>query len=167
MTADTARKLDRTGRLLLRAAEAVGALLFLAAFSGFLIQIFYRYVLDNPLRWTEEFTMIAFIWAVFWAAGLMVPIREHVSFDVVYDVVSDRVRRIFSIIAMVAVVAAFVLLIPYLYDYLDFLTRKKSPVLRLPMHWIYGCYALFVGGFAIQAAARLLRLLGSDWRRDI
>ncbi len=159
--------LRRIGAVAKGFADLVGAALFLSAFTGFIIQIFYRYVLNHPLLWTEEFTMIAFIWAVFWAAAFEVRIREHVSFDVVYDVVSPGTQRVFSIISMIAVIAAFAILIPYTWDYLDFLTRKKSSVLRVPMHLVYGCYFLFLTGFTIQALWRLDQLIGPHWRRQI
>lgn len=111
--------------------------------------------------------MIAFIWTVFWAAAFMTPIRSHVSFDVVYDVVSEEKRRAFALISMLALVLAFTMLIPATWDYLQFLTRKKSAVLRLPMHWIYGCYILFLFGFTIQAIHRIKCLLGKSWRNHI
>lgn len=148
-------------------ADAIGAALFLTAFGGFVIQVFWRYVLNDPLRWTEEVVMIAFIWTVFWAAAVMVPIRGHVSFDIVYEAVRPRTRRTFQIISMVAIIVAFAMLVPPLFDYLDFLQRKKSAVLRLQMHWIYGCYALFVIGFLIQAAYRLALLLSRRWETAI
>lgn len=150
-----------------RGADAVGVLLFLVAFCGFIIQVFFRYVLNQPLAWTEEATMIAFIWTVFWAAAFMVPVRGHVTFDVVYDVVSPRLRRIFTLCTMALIVIAFTILIPYTLDYLQFLMRKKSSVLRFQMTWIYGCYLLFIVAFAIQAAWRIYRLLRPDWRDEI
>lgn len=155
--------LIKAGRLVKKAADMVGVLLFLFAFSGFILQIFYRYVMNAPLLWTEEITMIAFIWTVFWAAAFMTPIRSHVSFDVVYEIVSPQKQRIFSIISMLALVIAFLLLMPATWDYLDFLTRKKSSVLRIPMYWIYGCYFLFLIGFTVQGIFRLIGLAGKDW----
>lgn len=145
-------------------ADTVGVLLFVATFVGFIVQVFFRYVLNNPLAWTEEATMIAFVWTVFWAAAFMVPIREHVTFDVVYDIVSPHVRRVFSIIAMLALIVAFVWLIPHTVDYLEFLLRRRSSVLRVQMHWIYGCYLLFIVAFTIQALWRLVGLFGRNWR---
>jgi TRAP-type C4-dicarboxylate transport system permease small subunit len=150
-----------------RGADTVGVLLFLAAFAGFIVQIFWRYVLNDPLAWTEEFVMICFIWTVFWAAAFMVPIREHVSFDVVYDIVTPQTRRGFTMVTLAAIVVSFTWLVPYTWDYLDFLTRKKSPVLRIRMHWVYGCYILFVAAFAIQSAWRLAELFRPRWRDQI
>ncbi|MCA0938701.1 TRAP transporter small permease [Salipiger pacificus] len=162
--APRAGALDTLGRLLSRAADAIGIVMFLAAFCGFIVQIFFRYVMGTPLVWSEEFVMIAFIWTVFWAAAFLVPIREHVTFDVVYDVVSPKTQRVMAIFTMIVAIIAFGLLFLPTLDYLDFLTRKKSPVLRIPMHWIYGCYLLFVAGLSLKMAGRLLRLFGPRWR---
>jgi TRAP-type C4-dicarboxylate transport system permease small subunit len=154
-------------RILKGVADTVGILLFAIAFSGFIVQIFFRYVLDYPLVWTEEVMMIAFVWAVFWAAAFMVGVREHVTFDLLYDVVSPRTRRRLAIFSMIALIGAFVALVPATWDYLSFLMRKKSPVLRIPMSWIYGCYLLFVLSFIVQASVRLWRLFTRDWPTQI
>lgn len=148
-------------------ADLLGVLFFVVAFGGFIAQVFMRYVMNRPLAWTEEFVMIAFIWAVFWAAAFMVRIKEHVSFDVLYDVLSDNGRRAFAIFAMVVLLIAFGLLIPHTWDYLTFLTRKNSPVMRLPMEWIYGCYLVFLVSFSAQGLHRLFGLMGRNWRHHI
>ena len=69
--------------------------------------------------------------------------------------------------ARAAIAVAFIWLIPYTWDYLEFLTRKKSPVLRIRMHWIYGCYLLFVTAFAVQSVWRLADLFRPTWRDQI
>lgn len=147
-----------------RAADAVGVLLFVAAFCGFILQVFMRYVMNQPLAWTEEFVMIAFIWAVFWAAAFSIRIKDHVSFDLVYEIIPERGKRASAIFGMVVLVLAFGLLIPFTIDYLGFLTRKNSPVMRLPMEWIYGCYFLFIASLSIQGLHRLFGLMGPNWR---
>lgn len=145
-------------------ADLVGVLLFTFAFSGFILQIFFRYAIGSPMLWTEEATMIAFVWTVFWAAAFMVNMREHVTFDVLYDVVSPEAKRMMAIFSMIVVIIAFALLIPATWDYLTFLLRKRSPVLRISMTWIYGCYLLFVVNFTIQALWRLWKLFSPNWR---
>jgi TRAP-type C4-dicarboxylate transport system permease small subunit len=150
-----------------RIADMLGVLFFVAAFAGFIVQVFMRYVMNRPLAWTEEFVMVAFIWAVFWAAAFMVRIKEHVSFDVLYDFLPENGRRLSAIFAMVVLLLAFGLLIPHTVDYLAFLTRKNSPVLRLPMEWIYGCYLVFLVSFAGQGLHRLIGLMGRNWRHHL
>jgi TRAP-type C4-dicarboxylate transport system permease small subunit len=154
-------------RRLKRAADIVGAVLFLLTFAGFLIQIFARYVLNHPLGWSEEYTMIVFIWTVFWAAAFMVPERNHVSFDVVYELAAPQGRRVLTIISMLCLVVAFVILLPAAFDYIAFMARKKSPVMLLPMSYVYGSYLLFVASFIVQGLWRLRGLFGRDWRKSI
>ncbi|HWV19429.1 MAG TPA: TRAP transporter small permease [Devosia sp.] len=161
------RRMPTWLRVLKEGADLIGVLLFTTAFLGFIVQIFFRYVVNRPILWTEEVTMIAFVWTVFWAAAFMVNIREHVSFDVVYEVMSPQVKRIMAIFSMVVLIGTFLLLIPATWDYLEFLLRKRSPVLRISMTWVYGCYLLFVVNFTIQAAVRLWRLFTPDWGRQI
>ncbi|HEV7291139.1 TRAP transporter small permease [Devosia sp. RR2S18] len=166
-TSASVRQMPAWLRFLKEGADLVGVLLFTTAFLGFVVQVFFRYVMNSPILWTEEVTMIAFVWTVFWAAAFMVNIRDHVTFDVVYELVSPQVKRVMAIFAMVVLIIAFVLLIPATWDYLQFLLRKRSPVLRLPMAWIYGCYLLFVVNFTIQAAWRLWRLFTPEWTKQI
>lgn len=157
----------KTFAILKRCSDAVGVLLFIFTFVGFMVQVFWRYVLNAPLPWTGEAVLIAFVWSVFWATAFMVPLRGHVTFDVVYDLVDDPTKRVFAIISMVVLLIAFVILIPYTWDYLDFLTRKKSPVLRIPMHLVFSCYLIFVVAVAIQAAWKVAQLLRPGWRSQL
>ena len=63
------RRMPTWLRFLKEGADLVGVLLFTTAFLGFIVQIFFRYVMNSPILWTEEVTMIAFVWTVFWAAA--------------------------------------------------------------------------------------------------
>ena len=67
-----------------RGAETAGVALFGAMFVTFLLQVFFRYVLNRPLGWTDELTLLLYPWTVFWACAFLVPLRAHVSFDLAY-----------------------------------------------------------------------------------
>jgi TRAP-type C4-dicarboxylate transport system permease small subunit len=107
--------------------------------------------------------MIAYMWAVFWAAAFMVREREHVSFDIVYDFAYPPMRRKMAILSMVFLIVAFVILIPPTWDYLEFLTRRKTSVLRIPKVWVFGIFMAFLVAFAAQGGWRLRGLLGRRW----
>lgn len=146
-----------------KGADTVGVLLFIATFSGLILQVFYRYVMNSPVAWSEEYTMIAYMWTVFWAAAFMVSEKEHVSFDIVYESVPPRVRRAMAIFSLVVLVVAFALLLLPTLDYLEFLTRRKTSVLRIPKIWVFGVFLFFLIGFAAQGGWRLRGLLSSRW----
>jgi hypothetical protein len=73
-----------------RGADAVGAGLFAALFIVFLIQIVARFGFNRPLPWTDEAAVMLYVWVILWAAAFVVPEREHVMFDLVWNVVGRR-----------------------------------------------------------------------------
>lgn len=147
-----------------KGVDAVGVLLFLATFAGIILQVFFRYVMDSPVAWSEEYTMIAYMWAVFWSAAFMVREQEHVSFDIVYDISKPQTRRLLAIVSMVFLVTAFIILMPAVWDYLEFLTRRRTSVLRIPKIWVFGVFFVFLVAFAAQGGWRLRGLAGKGWR---
>ncbi|GIK87864.1 MAG: hypothetical protein BroJett026_33450 [Betaproteobacteria bacterium] len=63
---------------LARALDALAVVLLLAAAGVALLQVVFRYGLDNSLPWPEEFAQWMFVWAVFVGAGLAAARRGHI-----------------------------------------------------------------------------------------
>jgi TRAP-type mannitol/chloroaromatic compound transport system permease small subunit len=42
----------------------------------------------SPLPWTDELAVVLYLWVILWAAAFMVPTREHVVFDLVWNSVA-------------------------------------------------------------------------------
>src|SRR6185503_9903018 len=92
------------GRTLRRLADHVAVALMATMFVSFLLQIFFRYVLDRPLGWTEEVTVLCWVWVVLWSAAFVMSDREEVRFDIVYGAVSPRLRRGFTVVTSIALI---------------------------------------------------------------
>src|SRR6185369_9766792 len=78
-----------------RRAQDFAVLLMALMFVSFILQIAFRYVLNRPLGWTEEVTVICWVWVVLWTASFILTDDEEVRFDIVYGAVSPGVRRAF------------------------------------------------------------------------
>ena len=96
-TASTAPAPERwcrgCGRIWRHLAEGVAALAFAILFFAFIVQVVSRYLLNAPVAWTLELCAIAYVWVVFWSAGVLVPERRHIAFDILYQLVPPRGRR--------------------------------------------------------------------------
>ena len=79
-------------------ADHVAVGLMATMFACFLLQIAFRYVLDRPLGWTEEVTVICWVWVVLWVASFILTDDEEVRFDIVYGAVGERARRVFTLV---------------------------------------------------------------------
>src|SRR5207237_417693 len=77
-----------------RAARLVTAALVAALFLDLLAGVAGRYVLGRPLAWSDELAVILFVWLVFWTGAFVLSMREHVAFDVVYDLLPPRLRAV-------------------------------------------------------------------------
>jgi TRAP-type C4-dicarboxylate transport system permease small subunit len=135
-----------------RAANALGGGLFLALFAVFLIQISARFVFNKPLPWTDEAAVILYLWVILWAAAAMVPEREHVVFDLVWNSVGLRARQAMRLVGnlMVGVLAAIAL--PATWDYVHFMQREGTPVLGIPLMWVYLPFVFLMLSLVLRSA---------------
>jgi TRAP-type C4-dicarboxylate transport system permease small subunit len=148
------------GRLARQTADVVGGFLYLALFFVFIVQVAFRFGLNQPLPWTDELAVILYIWVILWAAAFMVPEREHVVFDLVYQLVPSGGQRVMRILGhlMIGGLAAWAL--PASWEYIKFMEREGTPVLGLPFLWVFLPFALLLislivkGIWQIAAIAR-------------
>src|SRR6187399_1821658 len=104
-----------------RGADAVGVGLFAALFLVFMVQIVARFGFNRPLPWTDEMAVMLYVWVILWAAAAIVPEREHVMFDLVWNTVGVRSRKAMRLLghAMIGGLAAWAL--PASWDYVWFM----------------------------------------------
>ncbi len=75
-------------------ANVIGAGLFTALFLVFIVQIVARFGFNKPLPWTDEAAVVLYVWVILWAAAFIVPEREHVMFDLVWNLAGVRTRKL-------------------------------------------------------------------------
>jgi TRAP-type C4-dicarboxylate transport system permease small subunit len=156
--------MNRLPRLLQWGAERVGQLLFVVMFGAFLLQIFSRYLLPQPLPWTDEVSLIAFLWLVFWVGGFMLRDTDQVRFDIVAKALPPGGRRLCAVIGHLLVAGLFGWALPTILGYIAFLWREMTPVLQIRLDWVYACFGLAVVAIALRALRSLVGLLGPRWR---
>ena len=133
-----------------RAAAAVSALLVAAVLAAVLVGVARRYLFGAPLVWIDELTVVLFIWCIFWTAALVVPLREHVAFDLLHDALPERPRRVVTIVSCVLVGAALLTALPSITSFILFLWRERTPALQWRLDYVYSCFALFIAAAGIR-----------------
>lgn len=142
-----------------RRADDVAVALIATMFVSFLLQIVFRYVLNRPLGWTEEVTVLCWVWVVLWGASFIVADADEVRFDILYNAVSPDVRRVFTIIASIALIVLFALSLPATWRYVVFMKREHSAYLKMPFDYLYSIYVIF----AVVCMLRQARLGWLAW----
>ena len=106
------------------AANALGGGLFLTLFIVFIVQITARFVFNKPLPWTDEAAVILYLWVILWAAATVVPEREHVVFDLVWNSVGTRARQAMRILGNLLIGGLSLVALPATWDYVHFMARE-------------------------------------------
>jgi TRAP-type C4-dicarboxylate transport system permease small subunit len=130
---ETPSPLLRAGTLILDIVELYcPAATFLVLFVVFNVQIFYRYVLDNPLSWTTEVSLLAFVWTALLGACYQRRHNAHIVFDMIFEHFSFRGKQLAIITSNLVVGGACVVSIKPTIDYLVFMNSDHTPMLQIP-----------------------------------
>ena len=152
---------------LTRGCEFIAAMILVAIFIIFLLQIFARYTskiawlipieqLSNwmltvePIGWTINLISLLWVWLIFFGCSFVVRERDHVTFDILYLALPDHLRRIAIIV--ISLIMIFALLWSFLptWDSIfgsRLMDLKKIQTLRMPItgekipiKWLFASY---------------------------
>ena len=143
-------RLDRTGLWIERVATVLAASGFAVVCGAFIWTVFCRFVLHDPSTRSEELAIVVYLWVVTLGAALAVRLNDHIAFDLLTTLLPTRAAAILT--GLGALVAGIVLLaaLPYTLDYIAFLWREKTTVLRLPLNWLYLCFGIMQGALGLK-----------------
>ena len=141
--------LQRGWRPLSAALDALGVLAFACVFGAINLQVFMRYVVHQPVSWSEEFPTLAFAVAVLWAAAVTLRAADHIV-----------------ALAYAMVAAIFAVAFPAIVDLALYMKVLSSPILRIRYDFVFGFFAFFIGMVALRSAAatvlNLVRLVRGE-----
>ena len=152
-----ADRMRALGGWLARRAENVLVLMLGAMFAVFILQIVFRYLLNLPIGWTHEISVILWLWIVLFGAAFVTRESEEIRFDILYSAAGPRARRIMAVITAAALVVLYTLSLPAMADYVTFMKVERTAYLKLPFNWVYAIYLAF-------AVAAIIRYLWLGWQ---
>ena len=142
----------------LKISEGISALMLAALFLTFILQIFSRYVLNNPIGWTVEACLTIWVWLVFWSNSFIVKYEDQITFDLLYDAVKPNIRRIFALISSLAIIVGMAISMYPTWDWIDFLKIKKNSLLFIPMRTVFSIYMIFMVATIVIYLMRFIRV---------
>jgi TRAP-type C4-dicarboxylate transport system permease small subunit len=148
------------GLKLANMTEIVAAVLLVAVIVMNLAQVFYRYVLVDPLSWSEETMRYSTTWMVMLAGSSALFRGEHMVISLFDSVQSSKIRNFIRLLVLTCIGAFCVLLMwegfPAAIDNM----RQVSPATRIPMTIPY--MAIPVGATLMLIKVLCLMVLPED-----
>jgi TRAP-type C4-dicarboxylate transport system permease small subunit len=143
-------------------AHAWGGGLFVGLFGVFVLQVASRFIFDRPLPWTDELAVVLYVWIILWACATMVPTREHVMFDLIWQWATPRTRRVMAMLGHVMVGGLSCWALPACWDYVRFMSREATPVLDIPFSLVFLPFVLLLFSLVIRSLIGLYRVWCDD-----
>lgn len=126
-----------------RRAENVLAAMLAVMFAAFMLQIVFRYLLELPIGWTHELSVVLWLWMVLFGAAFVIREREEIRFDVIYGAIGARTRRVMCVITAIALVALYGVSLPAVVDYVTFMKVEKTAYMKIRFDWLFSIYIVF------------------------
>lgn len=134
----------RLTRLVEWMLTALSVLIFVVVF----LQVLFRYLLRQPLFWSEELPRYLLIWMCFLAAAVAQKHDAHINITLCLAPLSTRARQVLKILTD-AIILAFLWVITYSGGLVTSITaHHRSTALQLPMGLVYA--ALPVGAILMS-----------------
>jgi len=145
-------------------------LVFFLLLISVAIEVFARYVLNNPLPKFFELSIYSFVWIIYLGAALAKRYNQHIRFDILYRKFSRRTRlfvdTFFDILTNIAILFLLLPCIKYtIWNY-----RIKASALRIPWTYLLLCFPIFVSLILIHNSRDIVlnvrELLGKGTRQE-
>jgi TRAP-type C4-dicarboxylate transport system permease small subunit len=135
-----------------RRTHNIAALLLATMFGCFIVQIVLRYVFNYPVGWTEELSILCWMWGILWGAAFVVTERDEVRFDILYGNVPEGVRRVFTVITGLALIGLYGVSLPAAWSFVAFMKVERSAYLHVPINYLYSIYVIFAVACIVRYA---------------
>ncbi len=90
--------------------EIVTALLLGAMLASVGISVFWRFLLRQPLSWTEEVVLMCMVWLCFLGASVVTKHKEHIVIDFFIALSPRRLVQVMEIVCTVVIIAVLAVL---------------------------------------------------------
>mgnify|MGYP001046824526 CR=1 FL=1 len=99
--------------------------------------VFYRYVLSNPVKWTEEISIYIIIYVVFLGSGMALKRGKHVGIRIILEKFPYSIKKIIEIVISFGIIFFLLVLIRESYLLSIFSKMQRSPAVNISYYWRY------------------------------
>jgi len=154
--------------------EAIVATLTAIMVLTIMLQVFCRFVLGNPLSWSEELARYAFVWITFLGAAVAYRHGAHIVVDTVIVCLPRRVQAVLGWVVDGLIVIALLTLVVQGVGIVEVNSSVEATMLEIPMSWVYASVpvsAALMLAYQVERTVQRIRagreFAASQGKRDI
>jgi TRAP-type C4-dicarboxylate transport system permease small subunit len=121
--------------------------------------VFFRFVLNNALSWTDELGRYIMIWVGFFGCYLATRDNSHVGVEMFIQLFNAGVQKIFRILSRLVVITFLVIILTKSGEQLSLLSIQRSSALEIPMAIPYSAVTFGIFMMLLENLAHFVRLV--------
>lgn len=140
--------------------ETVVALLMTVMVATIILQVFCRFVLGNPLSWSEELARYAFVWITFLGAAVGYRHGGHIVVETIVVLLPRRLQAALAWAVDALMVVALLLLLVQGMNIVEVNSNVEATMLEIPMSWVYASVpvsAALMLAYQVERTVRRIR----------
>jgi TRAP-type C4-dicarboxylate transport system permease small subunit len=130
------------------------------------VQVFFRYVLNHSLFWSEELARYLLVWLSFLGASVAYRRKVHPGIDMLQAKMPGGLQKISTTIVHLASLSLFGVMIFFGYRFAYFVKLQISPALYLPKWIVFSIVPISGCILMIHCINFLLQELAGEHRGD-
>lgn len=116
----------------------ISSIFFIIIVIASIAQVFFRFVLDDPLVWSGELSRFLLLWMVFLGASVVSYKAAHLGVDYLFDYIPPLVTIILKSVSLIVSLFFLTVLVISSLDLLRVAGYTSSPALDIPMSYWRG-----------------------------
>ena len=144
----------------------LAVIIFSALIMSIFLEVFFRYVLNNPSPELFELSIYCFVWVIYLGGALATRYNQHVRFDLIYRALPEKVRRLMEIAFDLLTNGVLLVLFWPAVRYTIQMYPIKASALRVPWTFLLLVFPIFLALVLIHnfttIVKNILRLTGRE-----
>ena len=112
-------------------------------FGSFIVNVVSRYLFNSPVNACYELCLIGLLWALLLSAPHAIRTHRNVAFTLIYDKFGAWGQLIFRLVGTAFLLFCLIRMFYPCLDWVLFMKRKKTAVLKIRYHIIYFPFVIF------------------------
>lgn len=141
--------------------DVAGVVLLCGILTTMSLGVFFRYVLNDSLVWSEEVSRYGLIYMTYLGCATGVRRQSHIRVDLVDLVLPAAALRVLAVVVDLIVLAFCLFLVVKTWEMMGVLRASRSTAMQIPIAWVYLALLL---GFGLASVRLVLKYVRSPAR---
>ncbi|WP_209123592.1 TRAP transporter small permease [Alkalihalobacillus sp. BA299] len=119
--------------------KVIVMILIIAMFLTLTAGVFFRYYLNSPLFWSDEFAIFTLIWLTFLGGNISIKRQQTAAVTILFDKLNKKSRKVVASVGFLIIILFCLLIVYYSIIWLSSpnIVLQKSNSMQLPMIYPY------------------------------